>query len=702
MHETGHENQHMKSFIISILALIIFFPVAKAQDANAIANPLKPDQEKAYTIFSMAMKYFRKARFDSAGYLLNKGVGFAEKAGNDELMADYLIQQSHILFFAEKFEEGLTLLRTAYPHLQHISPGDRTREYLLLTGRFFENLHHNDSALYYYHQCELLNSRENPYDNFRVYYNIAQMFKRADAFNESEKYFLKAYQLTKPAGIRKDNLIVLIEFADLYYLWGKPEKFAPLMEEQEKIMKEIEKTFPNAQAHIMYFIDQEKEPLEKKVLFMENVKRELKKGEYVGKAALANTIIAGLYEKNDQPDIALKYIIENLELFENENDITSLYSNSKIAYRLMKKAGMVKEALSEADKLFILKDSIIAQQQRELVLDIETKYETEKKEKNIALLHSENQLSAARLAKEKDLEKALMLENALKDSVVNKEKNYNKLLAYQNSLRESQLENEKVLKAAVSRENILKENQLAKEKRIEWLLISGALLLLVFGCAIFFMYRRQKSKNALIQKQSDDLQMLMKEIHHRVKNNLQVISSLLDLQSLNVKDRRASEAIKESRNRVYSMALIHQNLYKDDNILGIEMNDYINKLVQSLFESYNVRENKITLETDIDPLLLDVDLVIPIGLVLNELVSNCLKYAFKNTGLGTLFIGLKKYENETLLTVKDNGAGFPKGMNVFQSTSFGFKLVKAFAQKLKGNLEVYNNDGACVLLRIKN
>ena len=585
-----------------------------AQPVDGILATLKTDRQKADTLFSIAMKYFRRARFDSAGYCLNKGIGFAQKTGNDELIANYIIQQSRILFFAEKFEEGLASLKKAYPHLQNIAPGDLNREYLLLAGRFFENLNRNDSALYYYHQCELLNNRENPYDNFRVYYNIAQMFKRADALDESEKYFLKAYNLTKPKGNRKDNLIVLIEFADLYYQWGKPEKFAPLVEEQEKIMEQIRKSPSYNPGHIMYFIGREKEPLDKKVLFMENVKRELQQGEHIGKAALANNIIAGLYEKDNRPVEALKYIQENQQLFEKENDITSLYNNSKTAYRLMKKAGMVKEALNEADRLFTLKDSIIALQQRGLVMDLETKYETEKKDKDIALLNAENELAATRLAKETDLKEALMRENLLKDSVVRREKDYNKLLADENNLRESQLANEQKLKAALSRENILKGSELVKEKRNKWLLISGAMLLLVFGSVIFFMYRKQKSKNSLIQKQADDLQMLMKEIHHRVKNNLQVISSLLDLQSLTIDDKHASEAIKESRNRVYSMALIHQNLYREENIRGIDMPGYINKLVESLLQSYHAGDHKIKLETDIDPLLLDVDMVIPIGL----------------------------------------------------------------------------------------
>ncbi len=132
-----------------------------------------------------------------------------------------------------------------------------------------------------------------------------------------------------------------------------------------------------------------------------------------------------------------------------------------------------------------------------------------------------------------------------------------------------QLANEQALKEAVSRENILKGDQLIKEKRVRRQLLAGASLLFLSGVIIFFMYRNQRAKNRIIQKQADDLQTLMKEIHHRVKNNLQVISSLLDLQSLSIKDKHAAGAVREGKIRVQSMALIHQNLYNEGNIKGI-------------------------------------------------------------------------------------------------------------------------------------
>ena len=253
----------------------------------------------------------------------------------------------------------------------------------------------------------------------------------------------------------------------------------------------------------------------------------------------------------------------------------------------------------------------------------------------------------------------------------------------------------------LSAQNEIKELRLKNERSLRITLLISAAGLLFSAIMIFILYRKQKKKSAIIEKQGIELQTLMKEIHHRVKNNLQVISSLLDLQSQTIGDRQASEAIKESRNRVQTMALIHQDLYSEGSLNGIEISDYITKLAQSLFSSYNVKKNKVLLETNIEPMLLDIDFVIPIGFVLNELISNALKYAFPDKESGILTIALEQKGGELILKVKDDGIGFPQGLNIYQAKSFGYKLVKAFAQKLKARLEVYNDNGACILLHIR-
>jgi two-component sensor histidine kinase len=688
-------------FIITIWVFLFVVPCTiVAQDVERILADCKTDKEKADTLFYFALRHFKRARFDSSDYLFNKGLVYATRTGNDELIAKYYITQGNVFLMTGDFNRGLGLLNMGQPWLAKTSSYELHHKYLLIRGLLMEKMNKIDSAVYYYHQCELLNNRHNPYRNWLVYGQLGMLFLYNDAFEESEKYFRKSYEMTKAVGSRSDFGVVLNQFAHLYYRWGKTDEFAKLINEQQEFIKAGKTDLSKDPVHGMLYINWDEKPFDKKVSFMKQVKSELEKNNSTLNACFANNYIASFYEKANQPDTALLYVRENQRRLEQEKDLINLYINTEIAYSLLKKTGRTHETLAEADRLIALKDSMIKLQQRETVLDLQTKYETDKKEKDIALLQARNSLNTLQLSRELDSKNALIRENLLKDSVVDREKEYNKLLGNENELRKTQLENELALKAAISRADMLKGEQLIREKKIRWQLISGSMLLLLCGTTIFFLYSKQRVKNRLIQKQSDDLQVLMKEIHHRVKNNLQVISSLLDLQSLSIKDKQAAGAVREGKIRVQSMALIHQNLYSEGNIKGILMEDYIKKLVENLFNSYNIQEDRIRLVTDIDNLNLDVDTVIPIGLIVNELISNSLKYAFREKQRGEIYVTLKEHEKELELKVRDDGCGFPPNWNKSQGNSFGYNLVRTFAQKLKAKLDTYNDDGACVSMSI--
>jgi len=485
-------------------------------------------------------------------------------------------------------------------------------------------------------------------------------------------------------------------------------EFARLYNEQQEYYNKSKKDFSKDPVHNFLKMDWGDKTLEQKVQFLLLVKKTLLEQGLVTNGTGINEEIALLYENEKKYDEALKYIRESIELSKRDSSFANQYIYSKVAYRLLKKAGKSFEAVEMADRMIALKDSVTRIQNLQLSMELDARYLSEKKEKEIellnanneiarkeiALLNSQKKLTDIELLHQFELQKALARENELMDSVVAQEKRNNELLSRENELKNSELQKESALKASLNRENDLKAMQLKKERNTRTGLIMAAGLLLLAGGVILFQYRKQRIKNNVIQKQSDDMQVLMKEIHHRVKNNLQVISSLLDLQSMTIADNQASEAVKEGKNRVQSMALIHQNLYSEGNIKGIRTKEYISNLLQSLCDSYNVTNDKVKVKTDIDDLNLDVDTMIPLGLVLNELVSNTLKYAFKDGVAGELNVVLKKQPEHLLLRVSDNGAGYPEGVNIKEGKSFGMKMIRAFAQKLKANLNIYNNNGA--------
>jgi two-component sensor histidine kinase len=194
-------------------------------------------------------------------------------------------------------------------------------------------------------------------------------------------------------------------------------------------------------------------------------------------------------------------------------------------------------------------------------------------------------------------------------------------------------------------------------------------------------------------------ELLLKEIHHRVKNNLQTISSLLNLQSASIKDPNALEAVQESQSRVRSMALIHQKLYQGENLAAVNMKEYFEAMGQSMLHSFGETGKRITLEVPMNDLELDVDTAIPLGLIANELVTNSLKYAFPDGQKGQIEISLTAEPNQQFcLRIADNGVGQTESP-VVQGTGFGTRLVKLLAIQLNGNVETNTAKGLATLVR---
>ena len=205
---------------------------------------------------------------------------------------------------------------------------------------------------------------------------------------------------------------------------------------------------------------------------------------------------------------------------------------------------------------------------------------------------------------------------------------------------------------------------------------------------------QRKEAERQLQQSLEDKEVLLKEIHHRVKNNLQVISSLLDLQAQHFSDDRIRAAFTDSQNRIRSMALIHELLYSSTDLAQIDMGEYIQDLAMSLFSSYGDEISDVALQTDITSVVLDVDQAMPCGFIVNELVSNALKYAFVDGRKGVLFIGLSGGSGDSIeMVVRDNGVGLPPGFDCQQSTSLGLRLVHTLVQQLRGKLQMVGDGG---------
>ncbi|NOZ62031.1 MAG: PAS domain-containing protein [Calditrichaeota bacterium] len=215
----------------------------------------------------------------------------------------------------------------------------------------------------------------------------------------------------------------------------------------------------------------------------------------------------------------------------------------------------------------------------------------------------------------------------------------------------------------------------------------------ITGGIVWDVTQRRKAEMQL-RRSVEEKELLLKEIHHRVKNNLQVVMSLLYLQSKKISDRKTAEIFRLNRNRIRSMALVHERLYKSKNFAKIDFHEYIHTIVRELINSYSQTE-KVTPHIQADKIHLEIDRAISLGLLLNEIVSNSLKHAFPNKDNGNLHISatLDVKTNMVTLSVKDDGVGLPDDIKGEESDSLGMSLIHTLVDQIQGKIEIKREDG---------
>ncbi|MCS3798568.1 histidine kinase dimerization/phosphoacceptor domain -containing protein [Niastella sp. OAS944] len=338
----------------------------------------------------------------------------------------------------------------------------------------------------------------------------------------------------------------------------------------------------------------------------------------------------------------------------NASDIKGIYL---MLYKAYAAIGDYKSANIYLIRNKEISDSIFTENKSRQIEELQIQYETAKKEKDIKLLNNQNQLqriSVEQATKTKNITLAfvallLIIVGLLYNRYIIKQRSNRKLEANQKELDQKNLFLE-TLNAD--------QDKLLKEK--EW---------------------------------------LIKEVHHRVKNNLQMVTGLLYSQSMYLEDETARLAVNDSLRRMQAMSLIHQKLYQDENTTTIEMPAYIDDLVRYLHESFDTN-NQIVFEQAIEPVCLDVSQAIPLGLIITECVVNAIKYAFLNGQKGVVSIQLQcGTTDQLLLKISDNGIGLPAGFHAMEHHSLGLDLMQGLTRQLKGSFLIESNDGVHVTVR---
>ncbi|MDB2606355.1 sensor histidine kinase [Zobellia sp.] len=210
----------------------------------------------------------------------------------------------------------------------------------------------------------------------------------------------------------------------------------------------------------------------------------------------------------------------------------------------------------------------------------------------------------------------------------------------------------------------------------------------VLGKNLLNTHHKLYESKARIEKSVDEKENLLREVHHRVKNNLQTVSSLLNLQARNTPNQQIKELVKSSQNRVIAMAMIHEMLYVRDNLSKIEFGSYVRELIQYLLRTVERKDRKIHVKTNIPETLLNIDTAIPLGLLINETVTNSIKYGFIDMQESEITIELEKsLKNKFILKISDNGSGFPLDYDFKNSNTLGLRLIHNLARQLQGTID---------------
>jgi len=203
-----------------------------------------------------------------------------------------------------------------------------------------------------------------------------------------------------------------------------------------------------------------------------------------------------------------------------------------------------------------------------------------------------------------------------------------------------------------------------------------------------------KKKEVEAHRKLEETEIMLKEVHHRVKNNLQLIVSLLNLQKNCLNDKAALEAFQSTLTRIKSMAIVHEKLYKSETLADIDFHNYVKTLTGNLIAAYRYKKQDVSIFVDIKDVFLNINTAIPCGLIINELVSNSLKHAFVNRQIGSISISLMfKETNLFILSVKDNGIGLPQNYDMSNPSNLGLQIVHTLVDQLHGSYEIQREQG---------
>ncbi|MBX2814893.1 MAG: tetratricopeptide repeat protein [Saprospiraceae bacterium] len=595
-----------------------------------------------------ASEYYTKSFRAAAQQNLDLSMAYADSclAIYQALEDEWGMAQSHFLYGIHErvrgdYPEAKGHFETFRQRMEDLADTAKLASVHFQLGIINEALGDLDGAIeHQYQSIAYYESQGNRLDTDHGLTNLGSIYRKIKQYDKSEELYLRSLELANEKDSNTGRANNLVNLGNLY---AEQEQYAKAIDvyEQAAHFDSIE----NYVYGLAYVNENIGSLLGKQGKLEEALVRHQKALEMrlslpnAHEKAVSYEKVAGAMIQLGRARRALT-LLDSAARHASEGSILEVQRDiAQTRARAYAEAGDFAHAYQQEKQFALLQDSILNDEVSQQISTLNTQYETEQKEQEIKLLNTEKSLQEARLKAVRNQRLGLLI----------------------------------------------------------GLLIFASLLLLVYR-----LFRKTKEQNGIIQSALEEKEVLLREIHHRVKNNLQFISSLLGLQTEHIQDPLALGALQEGQDRVQSMALIHQNLYQEDNLTGVDVQDYFTRLIRGLFDSYNIRKDQIALDLNVDAVNLDVDTVVPIGLIANELISNSLKYAFNSPeSSGKIGVTLREQGDALLLQVADNGPGMKQNLSEL-GDSFGYRLIKVLSEQLKASMHIDAEEGTSVTLRIEH
>lgn len=616
---------------------------------------------KARSRLAQVYQYSQMGDMDRAKESMAQAQAIVDSLDIPLLTADAVYTASRLNTSLTRYTEGYQAALQALDFYEELAIDSSLVNIHSTIGDIYRSIQNYDFAIEEYHQALKILGDDRGHPLFvRILQSLGRSYQHKGEFDQALDFFRQARDISHPS--KKSYVWSYIWMAQVYMDKRDPQRALSYDMQALDFVQKIKDD------HILGIVYNEiafnyqlmgnyEKALEYNLLALQTRKK-AKRFALVGSS---QRNIGKLYLDRGKLDLAEKYLMSSLHTSQNLDYQFVLPDVYRLLSLVYEKRGNDTQAL-EYYKLFnARKDSILNQQIFSRIADMHISFDIGRTSRETRALQQKAQIQELELQRSRAMHNMTLVVAVLMIMIV--------VLLFGRVIARK--------KTAEKLEQKVKDRTIQLEQQIS----------------------ERKKTETLLQNSLDEKNILLQEVHHRVKNNMQIISSMLNLQVKQIDDDEVRSMFKDTQNRVKTMALIHEKLYQAEDLAHINLKNYLKTLCRQLFRSYKTDPAKIFLNLDIIDSNLDVKTAIPCGLIINEAVSNSLKYAFPEGASGTIGVSFKQELDEYLLNVWDDGIGINSSVDIEQTDSLGVRLIDALTQQLHGQLEIFSTGGVSINLR---